>query len=509
LNNQLSLFCKSHRFYGGFLFKDLTMKKPVIAIIGGGFCGTMTAINLFKYAASPIDIRIINADYPLANGIAYSAHTLKYLLNVPAENMGAFADKPLDFSNWLIENKFYKPEETEILSKTFQPRKLYGLYLKDVWQQALNTKPDYVDVSIINDIAENINPVENSYTIVLSKTENITTDVIVLATGNAAPQQLIVNKKPLDDYKNYFANPWNEACVSDVKHFKNILIIGNGLTMIDTVLGIRENGFSGTIHTISPNGFSLIPHRHVGTKYTLLQNEIEHVKNLHQLRRIIYRHIIKVRNFGLSPELVTDALRSTTVKIWQQFTNEEKKTFLKELSYQWNVVRHRTPHHIYDYLLKLREEKKFLPYTGKMKNCFEDEDGKIHVIFANKKTREDQHLIVDRIINCTGPDSKLQQSDNVLLRNLALKGFIIADIFNLGIKTNDDNYSIIDEQGRAHPNVFTLGTNLKGKLWESVAVPELRVQAEETSKQILSFLDSKQRNNKPEEKKVPDLFIGS
>ena len=271
--------------------------------------------------------------------------------------------------------------------------------------------------------------------------------------------------------------------------------------MIDTVLGIRENSFSGTIHTISPNGFSLIPHRHVGTKYTLLQSEIEHVKSLHQLRRIIYSHIIKVRDFGLSPELVTDALRASTVKIWQQFTNEEKKTFLRELSYQWNVVRHRTPHHVYDYLLKLREEKKFLPYTGKMKNCFEDEDGKIHVIFANKTTKEDQHIIVDRIINCTGPDSKLQQSDNVLLRNLAVKGFIVSDIFNLGIKTSDDNYSIIDAHGKAHPNIFTLGTNLKGKLWESVAVPELRMQAEETAKQILSFFHHQQNNTEIADKK--------
>jgi uncharacterized NAD(P)/FAD-binding protein YdhS len=474
------------------------MKKPVITIIGGGFCGTMTAANLCKYAVEPIDIKIINTAYPVANGIAYSAHTLKYLLNVPAENMGAFPDKPLDFSNWLIDNNFYKPEEREILSKTFLPRKLYGLYLKDIWKQALQSKPAFVDVSVINNEAEDIVTDENGYKIILNDADTITADVIVLATGNTAPQQLIVNKKPLNEYKNYFPNPWNEACVSDVKHLKNILIVGNGLTMIDTVLGIRENGFPGTIHTISPNGFSLIPHRHVGTKYTLLQSEIQNVKSLRKLRRIIYRHIIKVRNFGLSPELVTDALRASTVKIWQQFTNEEKKTFLKELSYQWNVVRHRTPHHVYDYLLKLREEKKFLPYTGKMKSCFEDEDTKIHVIFANKKTSEDQHLIVDRIINCTGPDSKLQQSDNILLRNLALKGFIVSDIFNLGIKTSDDNYSIIDAQGKAHPNVFTLGTNLKGKLWESVAVPELRLQAEETSKQILSFLHHQQNNTKEE-----------
>ena len=464
------------------------MKNPVIVIIGGGFCGTMTAVNLCKQSSLPIDIKIINSNYPLANGIAYSAHTLKYLLNVPAQNMGAFTNKPEDFTNWLVKNNYYEQEEREILNKTFQPRKLYGLYLKDVWKHALESKPAFVTVETIDDYAEDISEDADGYKIILTNGNIVQADVIVLATGNAQPQQLLVNKLPLDECKNYYANPWNKDCVTDVKHMQNILIVGNGLTMIDTVLGIKENGFSGTIHTISPNGFSLIPHRHVGTKYTLLDAEIENVKTLHDLRRIVYRHVIKIRNFGLGPELVTDALRSSTVKIWQQFSDDEKKTFLKELSYQWNVVRHRTPHHIYDYLLKLKNENKFLPYTGRMKSFFVDENEKIHIIFANQISGKDEHLIVDRIVNCTGPNSKLKQSDNLLLRNLAKKGFIDADIFNLGIKTYTEDYSVVDADDRHHANIYTLGSNLKGKLWESVAVPELRTQAEETARQILSSI---------------------
>jgi len=467
------------------------MKRPVIAIIGGGFCGTMTAVNLFRQAKTPLDIKIINSNYPLANGIAYSAHTSKYLLNVPAANMGAFADKPLDFADWLVENNFYTHEEKEILSRTFQPRKFYGLYLKDVWNKALESKPAFIDVEVIDAFADDIQPNDETYTIILNNGNTVTADGIVLATGNSKPQDLFVNGKPLDNCKNYYANPWCDDCVSDVKDLKSILVVGNGLTMIDTLLGIKENGFSGTIYTISPNGFSLMPHRHVDTKYTLLQKEIEHVKTLKQLRKIVYRHIIKVRNFGLSPELVTDALRSSTVKIWQQFTDEEKATFLKELSYQWNVVRHRTPHHIYDYLLKLKDENKFLPYTGSMKSFFIDADDKVHVIFTNKIAGKDEWLVVERIINCTGPNSKLEQSDNILLRNLANKGLITSDKFNLGINTHGKDYSIVDAKGNHHPNIYTIGTNLKGKLWESVAVPELRVQAEETAMQIIFSLSKK------------------
>lgn len=461
--------------------------KPVIVIIGGGFCGLMTAVHLCKQATSGLDIKIINKNYPFANGVAYSAHTLKYLLNVPAQNMGAFPDKPSGFTDWLIQNKIYATEEREILNKTFQPRKLYGNYLKDVWQNAVATKPGFVDIEIINDVAEDIIFDKNQYKIVLENGNILPADTIVLATGNSKPQQLFVNNKPLNECKNYFENPWSSDCINDVNHLHSILIVGNGLTMIDTVLGLKENGFKGTIYTISPNGFSLMPHRHVGTKYNLLHHEIEHVKSLAQLRRIVYRHIIKIRNFGLSPELVTDALRSSTVKLWQEFTIEEKKIFLKELSYQWNVVRHRTPHHVYDYLLRLKDEKKFSPYTGTIKN-FSAENGYVNIVYNNKISGKDAQLTVERIINCTGPNSNLKQSDNILLRNLALKGFIVADEFNLGIETSDDDYSIVDAHNFNHKNIFTLGSNLKGKLWESVAVPELRVQAAVTAKFVLKRL---------------------
>ena len=465
------------------------MNKPVVVIIGGGFCGTMTAVQLMLQAKTPLHIKIINSNYTFANGVAYSAHTLKYLLNVPAENMGAFADRPHDFTDWLIDKKFYKDEEKEILNKTFQPRKFYGLYLKDVWKNAMASKPDFIKVDIIDDVAEDIEVTNKHYSVILKSNKPITAEIIVLATGNAAPQQLIVNKKPLDECRNYYANPWSNNCITKAEHLHNILIVGNGLTMIDTVLGLKENGFTGTIHTISPNGFSLIPHRHVETKYTLLQSEIENVKRLKRLRKIVYRHIIKVRNFGLSPELVTDALRSSTVKIWRQFTREEKKTFLRELSYHWNVVRHRTPHHIYDYLLKLRDQKKFIPYTGKMKSFFADENDDIHIIYGNKISGKTEHLVVERIINCTGPNSNLKQSDNILLRNLAIKGLIAADEFNLGINTADEDYSIVDANNFNHKNIFTLGSNLKGKLWESVAVPELRMQASQTAAFILKRID--------------------
>ncbi len=43
-----------------------------IAIIGGGFCGTMLAINLIKNGKGNIKIRIFEKNKAIGYGIAYS-----------------------------------------------------------------------------------------------------------------------------------------------------------------------------------------------------------------------------------------------------------------------------------------------------------------------------------------------------------------------------------------------------------------------------------------------------
>ncbi len=168
------------------------------------------------------------------------------------------------------------------LAKVFCRGSIYGLYLKDIWKKALDNKADNIDIEVTDDFAEDVIQHDEHYEIVLHQGDNIISDIVVLATGNSRPMQLFASGIALDECKNYYANPWSIDCISDVKHLEDILIVGNGLTMIDTVLGLKENGFRGTIHTISPNGFGLVPHRHVLTKYNLLKSEVLQHRTLKQ-----------------------------------------------------------------------------------------------------------------------------------------------------------------------------------------------------------------------------------
>ena len=79
--------------------------------------------------------------------------------------------------------------------------------------------------------------------------------------------------------------------------------------------------------------------------------------------------------------------------------------------------------------------------------------------------------------------------ENNFISQCIQEGLFDQDDLKLGLKTNVDNFKLFNKKGRVHRNIFTLGSNLKGELWETTAVHELRQQADSVSKVILSELN--------------------
>ena len=298
----------------------------------------------------------------------------------------------------------------------------------------------------------------------------------VIATGNQEPANVKIRNMSFYESSNYFKNPWFSDCVNNVRKIKSILIIGNGLTMVDTVLGLLENNYKGKIYSISPNGFNILPHRHNGLKYNKLVEELPDKASLLEVFSLVHKHIKKVRKFGVSAEAVIDSIRPYTQQIWKRFSIEEKKTFMARFRHLWGVVRHRIPLHIHDKLQKLRIEGRLKIIAGKLLDI-EEESGVITVDYYNKKTGNKENFKVSRVINSSGPDSNIEKMDMNFLQNCFFKNIITQDELKLGILANTETFEIINNKGEQSKNLFTLGSNLRGELWESTAVNELRSQA--------------------------------
>jgi uncharacterized NAD(P)/FAD-binding protein YdhS len=308
--------------------------------------------------------------------------------------------------------------------------------------------------------------------------------VVILATGNVEPRLPSGIPAAFSAGKHYFNNPWKKDCIQNFDPHKDILIIGNGLTMADTVVALFENGFDRNIHTVSPHGYNLNPFKDTRPQYTgvdnaeLLDGKIE----LRNLLGNMNKHRKVAEKLNQSVYHMIDALRPDNQKIWQAISKEEKLQFIKYLRHLWGSIRHRLPVKMHNFVEQMYAEQRLHTYKGRIAAVKETE-GMVNVTL--NCGGEIKNLTVQRIINCTGPEGNLKLSANELLRNLEKSGLICGDALNMGINANPEDGRAITAAGHCKPNLFVIGSNLKGVLWESTAVPELRLQAKKLAAHLV------------------------
>ena len=88
------------------------------------------------------------------------------------------------------------------------------------------------------------------------------------------------------------------------------------------------------------------------------------------------------------------------------------------------------------------------------------------------------------VINCIGPEMDYTKIEDLLIQNLLNRGIIQPDILRLGMNVLP-NGEIISRDNEAKNIFYTLGSTMRGILWEVIAVPEIRVQASQLAHMLL------------------------
>lgn len=459
---------------------------PTIGIIGSGFAGIMTAVQIIKKTDKPLKLFVIGEKNHFARGIAYQSYLDKHILNVITGKMSAFPDQPTHFLDWVMSRPSFQNLPREIVSNSFLSRNIYGDYLCEIWQEAIKTAGEK-GISIVElvDTVVKLELQENGATLSFLQSPSINISKCVIATGNQIPKNPTIPNLQFFKSSNYFQNPWTQESVSGIRSPLPVLILGNGLTMVDTILGLQDQNFKQKVYSISPNGFNILPHRHSGLSYQAHLSEIDEKMSLRELTQVLNKHIKIVRQFGVSAEPIIDALRTLSQKIWRNLSVDDKRIFMSRLRHLFGVARHRIPLHIYDKIQKMRINQDLNILSGKILDIVEGSEG-IEVKYFDKKLRTTERLMVSRVINCTGPETDFSKLDNSFLRQCIEDEILCQDELKLGIQTNVETYRIKSKNGTEHTQLYTLGSNLKGELWESTAVNELRTQADQLSNILLS-----------------------
>lgn len=187
---------------------------------------------------------------------------------------------------------------------------------------------------------------------------------------------------------------------------------------------------------------------------------------------------------GSSWRAVVDSLRPFTPTIWCSLSRKEQRRFLRHVRPYWEVHRHRVAPDIGVPLASQIQSGQIRVHAGRITRYEEDLDG-VDVTYRNRKTATLERLRVMRVINCTGPEVDCRRIENLLLNNLLRQKLIRPDPLFLGLDTSEHG-TLVGAHGEPSDFLYTIGPSRKRSLWETTAVPEIRVQASQMSTLLLS-----------------------
>jgi len=444
-----------------------------IAIIGGGFTGAMLTVQLLRKAGEGVSVVLVERRSEPGRGVAYGTAFEGHLLNVRAHNMSAYPDAPDHFVRWAQRNyrASVKPDD-------FLPRAVYGQYVASQFRQATESHPR--QFRYIRNEAVGLIQTGSFAEVHLAGGEKIIADKAVLALGHFPPGDLALPGKTAD-CPRFISNPWSPEATRHANQDNSVLLVGSGLTSVDVAVELRARGFKGVIHILSRRG--LLPQSHKPTgPFPPFQSDGCPLTAL-ELLQLIRLHVRAAEGRGSDWRQVIDSLRPVTQQLWRNLPLAEQKRFLRHLRPYWDAHRHRIAEAIADQLTAERESGQIQMHAGRITEYREDAEG-VDICYRERNSGKSAKLRVDRVVNCTGPDSDYRRVGSPLLSDLMNKGLARPDQLSLGLDSADDG-ALLDARGVPSDVLYTLGPLRKGGLWESIAVPELRVQVADLARHLL------------------------
>jgi hypothetical protein len=208
--------------------------------------------------------------------------------------------------------------------------------------------------------------------------------------------------------------------------------------------------------------------------------------SLDRLRRTVHRHVARsVRIHGdWRPAL--DSLRPHTARLWRSLTPGERAEFLAREGAVWNTHRHRMAPATAESVLRARTARRLTVHTGTVTRAAARDDGSLVVGLS-----DGQDLHVGWVIDCTGPGPRL---DDPLWRSLFTAGAAVPGPLGMGVATLDGR--LLGTEGHTGLPLYTLGAPRRGELWETTAIPEIRVQAAALAHELLAPLTPRPRTTR-------------
>ncbi|MBW7874730.1 MAG: FAD/NAD(P)-binding protein [Candidatus Cloacimonetes bacterium] len=427
------------------------MTKKIV-IIGTGYSGIVLAHELLLHSNHQVQIFGLEEN---DGGLAYSSRDIHHLLNVSSEKMGFSNSEHGGFYEWVRTNIGTVPQ--------FSPRYHFKQYLIDCFLKLIDQYPERLQ--IIRKSVHNLLRTKEGFWVVTKDNHKFFSTVCILATGNPP-----FTKIGLPGNDSIIENIYDPLAMNRIKSQDRVLIAGTSLSMVDALLTLHHTKHQGPIIAFSRRG--LIPHTH-DTLHTPALIDWSDLIGKSWIR-IFERFKKEIKNHPDKDwRSILDSIRPYTQRLWYGLSPAQKMSFLRHLRPFWDTHRHRIAEEAHQTVSAMVESTQLKIKAARLIKI----QGKdpCSVLLKPRGITAIHEYRVDWIINCLGPDIHACLN-RPLMQNLIKNGLATASPTGIGLLT--------DPLGRVSENLYAVGPVCRASLWECIAVPDIRIQAEQIVKTI-------------------------
>jgi uncharacterized NAD(P)/FAD-binding protein YdhS len=438
-----------------------------VTIVGGGASGVLVAAHLLADPARDLRVTLIEKTDRIGQGLAYSARQRDHRVNVPARGMSAFADQPQHFLDWLKKQQSNVPADGWI----FVQRATYGQYLAHVLEQAGRSREGRL--TVLNETVTGITETKAGVDVVLGNGSSVLSDFAVLAVGHetqpARSRGIAVRLGSEDD--------------TPLDPDATVMVLGSGLSMVDTWLSLAHANHTGPILVLSRNGLLPRSHRDVAP-IEIDAADVPFGTNLNYLVKWFRSLVADTERQGGDWRSVVDGLRPYNQRLWQSWTEHTRRQFLRHLRPWWNIHRHRLPPDLFNRLDDAVRSGQVNLIAGEFLDVARSGDQVVATIRPRGETRT-REIVVDRVYDCGGVSVDVLASSNPVVVELVRRGRARPDALNIGLDVSD-SCAMIGDDGKPSERVRVVGPLTRGQFFEIEAIPDIRRQASDIAAQILA-----------------------
>jgi len=392
--------------------------------------------------------------------------------------MSAFHDRPNDFFEWLGR----QPEAPAGFGPgSFAPRRQFGAYVRQLLHEELRRPDAEVRLELVRgDVAAIETEPHGPLSLCIGAARRIAADLAVLAIGNFPPEPPTIADPGFFDTPLYRPDPWAGDTLAGLDPEAAVLLIGTGLTMVDTVTALEDAGHKGPIHALSRRG--LTPRCHAPAAQPPSRPGAAIPDRLTDCVKMLRAEARRAERDGSTWQAALDELRPFGRDLWQNLGPQDRARFLRHLRPWWDVHRHRLAPAVSCRIDAARERGQLRIHAGRI-DSIEAGDGLATVTYRPRGQNERRVLDVARVVNCAGPACDFDRIPHPLVRRLLADGLVRPDAHRLGLDVTPSG-ALKDRTGAISRQLFAVGPVTRGAFWEMTAVPDIRRQCELLAAQL-------------------------